>query len=96
MGKKVHKELKKITKEKKQSKVGIYTQLILTLATVILAICYFMNRGLLPYLQLSLALTMLIMGYNNQKVYKRTGFTYFYVIIGIILLFIAVMGLLGW
>lgn len=96
MGKKVHKELKKLTPEKKESKVSVYIQLILTIITIILAISYFINNDLLVFLQISLAFTMIIMGYNNKKIYKRTGFTYFYIIMGIIIFGIALIKLLGW
>ena len=95
MGKKVHKELKKLTPEKKESKIGLYAQLLLTLATIVLALLYLIYKDLLIYLQLMLALDMFVIAYNNQKKYKRTFFTLLYIGTGVVILGIVVLNLLG-
>ena len=95
MGKKVHKELKKLTPEKRESKIGLYAQLLLTIATIVLALLYLVYNNLLIYLQLILALDMFVIAYNNQQKYKRTFFTFLYVGTGIVILGIVVASLLG-
>lgn len=98
MGKKKHKELKKVSKEKedKFNKIGIYLQIILTIITIILVVAFLFSNDLLIYLQFVLALDMFIMAYNNQKNYKRTNFTIFYIVVGIFILGVMLINLLGW
>lgn len=96
MGKKVHKELKKVIKEKEPSKVGMYVQIIFTLITIALVISFLFRNDLLIYLQSVLALDMFIMAYNNQTIYKRTNFTIFYVAVGLVIVGIILIGFLGW
>ncbi len=95
MKNKVHKELKSVTKKKKKepSKIGIYAQLILTVAIVILLISYLVNKKFLIYLQLAVGLEMFAMAYNNYTIYKRRGFTICYTAVGIVLLGIILFNL---
>ena len=95
MGKKVHKELKKLTPEKEESKVGLYLQGASTLLTIIFALSYFVNKQFLTYLQGSFVLTMFTMAYNNYKVYKRKFVTIFYISVGLVVLGILVFNVLG-
>lgn len=95
MAKKVHKEIKKLTPPKKEGKVGLYLQLILTALTIISGISYLINNKFLSYLQLFFALDMFIMSYNNHSIYKRKTFTILYAGIGAVVLGIMIVGLLG-
>ena len=61
-------------------------QIVFTILTVILFVIYLFNRDLLSYLQLSLGVTLLVMAYNNYRIYKRAGTTILYVIVGVLLL----------
>lgn len=63
----------------------LFIQAILTTCVVIfLVINLFLNVELL--IKIFLILTLLIMSYNNYKIYKRKGFTILYLIASLIVL----------
>ena len=97
MGKKAYKQLTKINppKEKKQNQVGIYIQLGLTLASIILLIVYFFKPQFMIYLQITFALDLLMMAYNNKTTYKRRYFSVLYVIMALVILGIILYDWLG-
>lgn len=65
--------------------IGLFIQAILTACVVIfLAINLFLNVELL--IKIFLILTLLVMSYNNYKIYKRKGFTILYLIASLIVL----------
>ena len=65
--------------------IGLFIQAILTTCVVIfLAINLFLNIELL--IKIFLILTLLVMSYNNYKIYKRKGFTVLYLIASLIVL----------
>ncbi len=65
--------------------IGLFIQAILTTCVVIfLAINLFLNIELL--IKIFLILTLLVMSYNNYKIYKRKGFTILYLIASLIVL----------
>lgn len=65
--------------------IWLFIQAILTTCVVIfLAINLFLNVELL--IKIFLILTLLIMSYNNYKIYKRKGFTILYLIASLIVL----------
>ena len=65
--------------------IGLFIQAILTTCVVIfLAINLFLNIELL--IKIFLILTLLVMSYNNYKIYKRNGFTILYLIASLIVL----------
>ena len=90
---------KKIEPKKDQNKkpafILLVVQFILSLVTLALAVTYMFNNNVMVALQISLALTMIVMGINNLLVYKRKIFTFLYFIIGLILLVLAVLTILG-
>ena len=65
--------------------IGLFIQAILTTCVVIfLAINLFLNIELL--IKIFLILTLLVMSYNNYKIYKSKGFTILYLIASLIVL----------
>ena len=65
--------------------IWIFIQAVLTTCIVIfLAINLFLNVELL--IKIFLILTLLVMSYNNYKIYKRKGFTVLYLIASLIVL----------
>ncbi len=65
--------------------IWLFIQAILTTCVVIfLVINLFLNVELL--IKIFLILTLLIMSYNNYKIYKRKGFTILYLIASLIVL----------
>lgn len=67
-------------------------QMVLTFLTIIVFVLFIFHSKMLSYLQLSLGVTLLVMGYNNQIIYKRAKFTVAYVFVGIILLVLCILG----
>ena len=65
--------------------IWLFIQAILTTCVVIfLTINLFLNIELL--IKIFLILTLLVMSYNNYKIYKRKGFTILYLIASLIVL----------
>ena len=96
---KEEKVFKKIEDTKKQNPRIKYTlffiQFLLSIITLVFAIIFFFNKNVVAPFQISLALTMIVMGINNLLVYKRKIFTFLYFIIGFVLLVLAVLTILG-
>ena len=75
----------------KMNNIWLFIQAILTTCVVIfLAINLFLNVELL--IKIFLILTLLIMSYNNYKIYKRKGFTILYLIASLIVLIEIIYG----
>lgn len=81
--------------KKNNNHIFLYLQAIFSLITVVLTIVYILNKSITGFLQLSLGLTILIMGYNNYKVYHRKFLTLVYILVGVILITLSVITFLG-
>lgn len=97
MGKKAYKQLTKINskKEKPQSMLGIYIQVGLTLAAMILFIVYLFKSEMLVYLQITFAIDLFMMAYNNHTRYKRKFFSILYLLFGLCILGFVIAGWVG-
>ena len=80
-------------KEKEQSRpitrfniVFINIQLFLTFFTFGLFVWYIFDSSMIYLFQLFLGITLLVMAYNNQIIYRRRRATILYSVIGIFLL----------
>lgn len=92
----VFKKIEDNKKENKKLKYGmLITQFFLSLITLAFAIMFIFNKNIVAPFQISLALTMFVMGINNLLVYKRKFFTIIYFIIGLALIVLAVLTILG-
>ena len=77
------KEMRKITRF---NIVFINIQLFLTFFTFGLFVWYIFDSSMIYLFQLFLGLTLLIMAYNNQIIYRRKKATILYSVIGVVLL----------
>lgn len=75
--------------------VFINIQLFLTFFTLGLFIWYIVNHDMIYIFQLFLGLTLLVMAYNNQIIYRRKKATVLYAIVGIVLLVLDLIMYLG-
>ena len=66
--------------------VFINIQLFLTFFTIGLFIWYILDSSMIYLFQLFLGITLLVMAYNNQIIYRRRRATILYSIIGVVLL----------
>lgn len=65
--------------------IGVWIQAILTALIVIFLIINFFVPVLL-ILEILFISTLLVMSYNNYKIYKRKGFTILYIVAAILVL----------
>ena len=80
---------------KKNFKLTIYLQLVLSIIILVLFVMYLINNKYLSFLELALGLNLLVTGYNNEKVYKRRNLTILYIIFGIVMIVISIIKFLG-
>lgn len=73
-------------KEPVKLDAGLITQLVLVLILIVLLILSFFWEFLLPICEIVAGLALIIMGYNNHRIYKRKALTIIYVLFGIILI----------
>ncbi|HIR49353.1 MAG TPA: hypothetical protein IAB35_05175 [Candidatus Faecimonas gallistercoris] len=86
------KEMRKITRF---NIVFINIQLVFTFLTIGLFIWFIIDSSIIYLFQFFLGLTLLVMAYNNQFIYRRKVATFLYIIIGIILLILDCIMYLG-
>lgn len=70
---------------KMNKNIGVWIQAILTALIVIFLIINFFTPVLF-LLEILFILTLLVMSYNNYKIYKRKGFTILYIVAAILVL----------
>lgn len=73
----------------------VMLQFIFTILLIIFGILYFVNGDYNKWFLLFLGLDLMVMGYNNNIIYRRKNFTFLYVVFGIIVLFISLLFFLG-
>ena len=66
--------------------VFVDIQIVATILTVILAVLFIFNQKYMKLFEFSLGVNLLIMAFNNYKIYKRSKLTLVYAIVGIIIL----------
>ena len=84
----------KLYKDYRIKQFFLWTQLILVLLIIFTGISSLFNKKLLPVCTIFTALTLLVMGYNNYKVYKRKSFTIIYTLVGLITLVVGIINLI--
>ncbi|MBE6157849.1 MAG: hypothetical protein E7160_03555 [Firmicutes bacterium] len=93
----------KVTKKKDSTKKNINTihafnilfvdiQIVITVLTVILAILFIFNQKYMTLFEFSLGLNLLVMAFNNYKIYKRSKLTLIYAFVGVMILFLIFLG----
>ena len=86
------KEMRKITRF---NIVFINIQLVFTFLTIGLFIWFIIDSSIIYLFQFFLGLTLLVMAYNNQFIYRRKVATFLYIIICFILLILDCIMYLG-
>ncbi len=66
--------------------VGLIIQLILVVILIIMLLLSIFYSFLLPIAEILAGLALIIMGYNNNRIYKRKALTWIYIIFGIIVI----------
>ncbi len=69
----------------------LIAQLVLVLILIVILLLSMFYDFLLPVAEIIAGLTLIVMGYNNHRIFKRKLMTYIYVIFGILLILIT-----GW
>ncbi len=69
-----------------KNKITLALQLILLIIGIVLLITSIFKNFLLPYSEIAIGLTLLVMAYNNDKIFKRKGFTILYIIFGLLVI----------
>lgn len=75
--------------------VFINIQLFLTFLTIGLFIWYIIDSDIIYLFQFFLGITLLVMAYNNQIIYRRKLATVIYSIVGVILLILDLIMYIG-
>ena len=75
--------------------LGVNLQVVVTIAVAIFAIIYLLTNKFLFVLEILMAIDLLIMALNNQKIYHKKNITYLYIAFAIILLVFAILAILG-
>ena len=87
--------------EKKSGKInqfnifGAYVQFALTIVVVVFGILSFVNSKYFFGLEISMILDLLVMAYNNHKIYKQKNGTIFYLAFAGVLLVMVILSKLG-
>lgn len=69
-----------------KNKITLAMQLILLIIGTVLLIISIFKSSILPYSEIFIGLTLLVMAYNNDKTFKRKGFTILYIIFGLLVI----------
>lgn len=70
---------------------GLIAQLVLVIILIIVLLLSIFWKFLLPVAEVLAGIALIIMGYNNHRIYSRKALTWIYIIFGIIIILSA-----GW
>ena len=73
----------------------LIAQFFLSIITIAFVITFIFNNNILAPLQISLALTLIVIGINSIIVYKRKMLSVLYFLIGAVLITLAIITILG-
>ena len=76
------------------NKIALTTQFVLVILILVFGIVSFFNSTFKSICTLITGLALLVMGYNNHRVYKRKSFTLLYIVIGVLILVFGLVDLL--
>ena len=72
--------------------LGAFLQVLCTIIVLVLAIVSIMNHNIFPYFEIIMGIDLMIMAYNNKKIFQKEKLTLYYLIFGIIVLIIGIIG----
>jgi len=84
--------LKKKNKIHEFNILGAFLQVLCTIIVLVLAIVSIMNHNIFPYFEIIMGIDLMIMAYNNKKIFQKEKLTLYYLIFGIIVLVIGIIG----
>ena len=76
------------------NKTGMWVQFILVLLMLVFVIMSLFDSNYMKIVTIITGLTLLVMAYNNHKIYKRKKFTLIYSTIGVIVLIMGIINLI--
>lgn len=77
---------------KKTAILGIYLQMLVTAVVVILGLICLFGGDFSFLLKILVAVDLLVMAYNNYKVYSKKKLTILYVLVAIVVLVVTIVG----
>ena len=72
--------------------LGAFLQALCTIIVLVFAIVSIMNHNIFPYFEIIMGIDLMIMAYNNKKIFQKEKLTLYYLIFGIIVLVIGIVG----
>ena len=72
--------------------LGAFLQALCTIIVLVLAIVSIMNHSMFPYFEIFMGIDLMIMAYNNKKIFQKEKLTLYYLIFGIIVLIVGIIG----
>lgn len=85
----------KVSKINQYNIFPVLLQFLFTILVIIMGILYLINHEFNKWFLLFLGFDLIIMAYNNQRIYRRPNFTVLYLLVGIIILIISIFNFLG-
>ena len=86
--------MKNLNSQKEVNNIGVFIQMVLGVAIVIMMIISIFTNLLYTQLQILIIPELLIMAYNNQKLYKRKYMTIIYIALSLYILVSLIVGML--
>ena len=74
---------------------GLMAQLVLVLILIVILLLSLFYKFLLPVAEIVAGLALIVMGYNNQRIYKRKAMTIIYIVFGVLVLVGAIWGFIN-
>ena len=75
--------------------LGLMAQLVLVLILIVILLLSLFYKFLLPVAEIVAGLALIVMGYNNQRIYKRKAMTIIYIVFGVLVLVGAIWGFIN-
>ena len=72
--------------------LGAFLQILCTIIILVLAIVSIMNHNIFPYFEIFMGIDLMIMAYNNKKIFQKEKLTLYYLIFGIIVFVFGIIG----
>lgn len=79
----------------KDNIIGVVFQFVVTVVVIIFGILSLFHNNYYLAFEFSIVIDLLIMAYNNQKVYHKKGLTFVYLGFALLLLISAILSKLG-
>lgn len=75
--------------------LGVNVQLLITIGVIVFALIYLFTEKFLFVLEILMGIDLLVMSYNNHKIYHKRKLTIIYMIFAIVLFIFAILSILG-